>query len=282
MGPNGAGKSTLLRAATALVPLAGGRVVIEGRDRWRSSAASRRSRSGGRGAAAARGPAAMRVEELVLLGRNPHLGLLGRETERDFEIARDAMRRAGCEEFAERTLGTLSGGQRRRAFIARALAQEAATPAAGRAHTRTSTCRRRPRSFGCCAPLARDGVAVLVVLHDLTLAAAYCDRLALLDAGRVVASGAPREVLTAANVARVYGEPRRRDPRTPAAAHRSWCPQFMPERATMPDDEQRPRRARGRAAPPRSSARASRTTPSRSSRRRSGRGSFRRSTRWSC
>src|SRR5690606_11056817 len=69
-------------------------------------------------------PASMSVEELVLLGRNPHLGLLARESAHDYAVVADAMRRAGCEELAARPLYTLSGGQRLRAFLARALAQE--------------------------------------------------------------------------------------------------------------------------------------------------------------
>lgn len=223
VGPNGAGKSTLLRAATALVPLEAGRVRIEGHD-----LASIPRRALARRLAVVQqlpeAPSAMRVAELVLLGRSPHLGLLGRESSRDYAIAQAAMERAGCLDLAERTLGTLSGGQRRRVFIARALAQEAAILLLDE-----PTANLDPQAQAEVCALLRDlastrssdgahadgpatvgsipgGRAVLVVLHELTLAAAYCDRLALLDAGRVVAVGAPLEVLTAANVARVYGE----------------------------------------------------------------------------
>jgi len=204
VGPNGAGKSTLLRAATRLVPLETGRVLVEGHD---LASVSRRALAQRLAVVQQipEAPAAMRVGDLVLLGRSPHLRLLGRETERDFEIARESMERAGCLELADRTLGTLSGGQRRRAFVARALAQEA-----GILLLDEPTANLDPQAQAeICSllrSLAEGGIAVLVVLHELTLAAAYCDRLALMDGGRVVALGTPREVLTAANVARVYGE----------------------------------------------------------------------------
>ena len=204
VGPNGAGKSTLLRAATALVPLEAGRVLVEGRD-----LASIPRRTLAQRLAVVQqlpeAPTAMRVSELVLLGRSPHLRLLGRETARDFEIAREAMASAGCLDLANRTLGTLSGGQRRRAFVARALAQEAAILLLDEP-TATLDPQAQAEICSLLRALAAAGIAVLVVLHELTLAAAYCDRLALMDAGRIVAVGAPREVLTQSNIARVYGE----------------------------------------------------------------------------
>ncbi len=204
VGPNGAGKSTLLRAATALVPLEAGRVRVEDRD---LASISRRTLAQRLAVVQQlpEAPAAMLVAELVLLGRSPHLGLLGRETERDFEIAREAMERAGCLDLADRPLGTLSGGQRRRVFIARALAQQAAILLLDEP-TANLDPQAQAEVCSLLRSLALQGITVLVVLHELTLAAAYCDRLALMDAGRVVALGTPREVLTAANVARVYGE----------------------------------------------------------------------------
>ncbi|MSP21492.1 MAG: ABC transporter ATP-binding protein [Dehalococcoidia bacterium] len=203
VGPNGAGKSTLLRAATGVVRLASGDVTIEG-----AALASRARRDLARRVAVVQqlpeAPHAMTVEELVLLGRTPHLGLLARESPRDLEIATASMSRAGCEAFASRPLGTLSGGQRRRAFIARALAQE---PALLLLDEPTSNLDPQAQGeiFLLLRALAAEGVAVLVVVHDLTIAAAYCDRVALLHQGRVAALGPPREVLTEEQVQRVYG-----------------------------------------------------------------------------
>ena len=202
IGPNGAGKSTLLRALTGVLPRAGGSVEIVG-----VAAASDR-RALARTVAVVQkmpeAPTTMSVAELALLGRSPHLGLLARESARDHAIAAEAMRRAGCDALATRALGTLSGGQRRRAFIARALAQEAPLLLLDEP-TANLDVQAQCEIFELVRGLAADGVGVLVVVHDLTLAATYCDRLLLLDAGRVVAEGAPREVVTGEHVQRVYG-----------------------------------------------------------------------------
>ena len=204
VGPNGAGKSTLLRAVTDVVSFEGGGIEIGGR----SLASTPRSELARRVAVVQQlpeAPAAMRVADLVLLGRHPHLGLLGRESARDHAIAFDAMHRAGCEQFAGRALGTLSGGERRRVFIARALAQQPSLLLLDEP-TANLDPQAQGEIFALLRQLVADGAGVLVVVHDLTLAAAYCERVVLLDGGRVVASGAPREVLTAERVRRVYGD----------------------------------------------------------------------------
>ena len=215
VGPNGAGKSTLIRAATGLVPIEAGAIDHRGVP---LAALSRRELA--RRVAVVQqlpeAPPAMRVTELVLLGRHPHLGLLGRESRRDHTIAYDAMCDAGCAELADRPLRTLSGGQLRRAFIARALAQQPSLllldePTANLDVQAQAELFEVLRALVSERSRQHDGqhseqhVGVLVVVHDLTLAAAYCDRVVLLSDGHVVASGAPARVLTADAVARVYG-----------------------------------------------------------------------------
>jgi iron complex transport system ATP-binding protein len=202
IGPNGAGKSTLLRAVTGLIPASG---TIELRGKAVSGLSRREvARTLAVVQQLPEAPIAMRVDELALLGRNPHLGLLGRESERDYAIARAAMQRAGCEHLAERTLGTLSGGERRRAFIARALAQEPRLLLLDEP-TANLDVQAQCEIFELLRALAADGVGVLVVVHDLTIAAAYCDRVALLSQGRLVASGVPGAVLTERTLRDVYG-----------------------------------------------------------------------------
>jgi iron complex transport system ATP-binding protein len=202
VGPNGAGKSTLLRAISGVQPFDGS-VAIAGRP-----AAEFDRREFARTVAVVQqlpeAPPSMRVGDLVLLGRHPYLGWFGHESASDHEIARLAMTRAGCLEFADRELGSLSGGERRRAFIARGLAQE---PTLMLLDEPTANLDAGAQSEICelLRELAGDSVGVLVVLHDLTLAAAYCDRVVLLAAGRVLDSGAPSEVITADHVAHMYG-----------------------------------------------------------------------------
>ncbi|MQA00295.1 MAG: ATP-binding cassette domain-containing protein [Dehalococcoidia bacterium] len=203
-GPNGAGKSTLLRAVTRVLRAERGTFLLRG------TPIDARSRLDfAREVAVVQqlpeAPPTMRVEELVLLGRHPHLRLLGRESGRDRAIALDAMRRAGCDAFAERALGTLSGGERRRAFIARALAQEPRLLLLDEP-TANLDAGAQGEVFELLRALAADGVGVLVVVHDLTLAASYCDRLVLMQRGRTVAEGPPAEVVTAETVRRVYGD----------------------------------------------------------------------------
>ena len=227
VGPNGAGKTTLLRAATALAPLTSGRVRVAGRPLGETS-----RRELAREVAVVQqlpeAPATMLVEELVLLGRNPHLALLGRESPRDYAAAGQAMRRAGCERLAGRALGTLSGGERRRAFIARALAQEGALLLLDEP-TANLDPEAQSETFEVLRQLAASGTGVLAVVHDLTLAAAYCERIALLDGGRIVADGAPGLVLTAQTVARVYGS------RVAVIAHpRSGAPIVVPAALEAP------------------------------------------------
>ena len=236
IGPNGAGKTTLLRAITGLVPHARGSVHLDG-----AALGAQRSRERARTIAVVEqlpeAPPTMRVRELVMLGRFPHLGLLGRESARDVAIAHEAMLRAGCATLADRLLGTLSGGERRRAFIARALAQEPRLLLLDEP-TSALDASAQGEIFEVIRAQADGGAGVLVVVHDLTLAAAWCDRLVLLHEGTVVASGEPRTVVTSEHLARVYG------PYVSVLAHPlTGAPLVVPagaeRRATAPDDERR-------------------------------------------
>ncbi len=194
-GPNGAGKTTLLRVASRVIPLAAGRVELGGRD-----AASLSQRELARRLAVVPQDAVVafpfRVIEVVLMGRSPHLGWLGFESEADVALARDSLRRVGIEGLADRSVFELSGGERQLVLLARALVQE---PRVLLLDEPTAHLDLRHRIE--VLRLVRDFVAsgergALVVSHDLSLAAAGCDRIALLAGGRVLANGTPPSVLT--------------------------------------------------------------------------------------
>ncbi len=203
IGPNGAGKSTLVRAITGFVPAQSGVIELHGQPLSLLSA-----RHIAQQLAVVQqlpvAPESMRVRELVTLGRHPHIGLLGRESHHDATIVNNAMQRTGCAPLASRYLNTLSGGERRRAFIARALAQEPTTLLLDEP-TANLDIDAQSEIFALLDQLAASGVTVCVVVHDLTLAAAYCDRLLLFHEGRLVIDGLPHEVLKQELVRSVYG-----------------------------------------------------------------------------
>lgn len=201
IGPNGAGKSTLMRAAIGLIPAEGARLL--GGDRLEALDALSRARR------AAYLPQdreigwPIAVETLVGLGRAALRGP-ARESEADRAAVAAAMERMDVARFRDRAADALSGGERARALIARALAQEAPLlladePTAGLDPAHQIALMERFRE------MARAGDGVLISSHDLGLAARWADRVALLDKGRIVADGPPRAVLTAERLRAVYG-----------------------------------------------------------------------------
>ena len=202
IGPNGAGKSTLLRAVLGLTP-SQGNIELGGRAAA-SMSASQRAKLVSYLPQEREIAWPVTVERLVGLGRAPHLPPFARPGAADEAAIREAMRRMDVETFADRRATELSGGEKARVLIARALAQEAPLmladePTAGLdpAHQITLM-----RVF---AGLAGEGRSVIACLHDLGLAARWCSRLVLLADGAVVADGPPQDVLTAARLRDVYG-----------------------------------------------------------------------------
>jgi iron complex transport system ATP-binding protein len=202
IGPNGAGKTSALRALAGLVSYEGA-VTVGGED----------ARALGRRALARlvafvpqkpETPPELTVSEYVLLGRTPHISYFGGEGRRDRDAAARALRRLDLEDFAQRPLGSLSGGELQRTVLARALAQEAPVLLLDEPTTSLDLGRQQ-LVLELVDALREDGLAVLTTLHDLTLAGQYADRLLLLDRGEVVADGAAAEVLSAPNVAAHYG-----------------------------------------------------------------------------
>lgn len=203
IGPNGAGKSTLVRAILGLLPLREGTVHIDG-EALTSLAPRDIAR---RIAYLPQGQTLhwpLTVERLVALGRLPHLGPMSNISAQDQAIVQEAMERADVTHLAGRVATELSGGERARAMLARALAVGAGALVADEPLASLDP-GHQIDVMELLLGEARNGKLVVAVLHDLTMAARYCDRLLLVDKGELVAEGAPREVLTAERLRAVYG-----------------------------------------------------------------------------
>jgi cobalamin transport system ATP-binding protein len=202
IGPNGAGKTTAIRALCGLVPYSGSIHVdgVEARDRGRRELA----RLCAFLPQIPETPPELTVAEYVLLGRTPHLGYFGVEGDHDRAVAQRVLDQLDLLGFAERSLGSLSGGELHRVVLARALAQEA--PILLLDEPTTALDLGRQQQVLELVDSLRDGdLTVVATMHDLTLAGQYGDRLVLLDRGTVVAEGGPAEVLSAPNLASYYG-----------------------------------------------------------------------------
>jgi len=207
-GPNGAGKSTLLRAAASLVKVHSGSISLDGKP-LQAIRPGERARQLAYVAQQPATPDAFLVREIVALGRIPHAPFLGTESAADRAAVARAMGRAGVTEFAARPLSQLSGGERQRVSIARALAQEPQVLLLDEP-TSNLDLRYQASVLALVRQLAREeGLSAVVVLHDLSLAALFCDRLLLLSEGRVVRQGAPGEVLAEELLTGTYGTPLR-------------------------------------------------------------------------
>jgi len=204
VGPNGSGKSTLIKGMTRVIDLFSGRILIAGRD----IRAIKRDELARLVATVPQSPAlpgAFTAFEVVLMGRTPHLGLLRYEGARDLAIAWQAMKATHTQFFAERRVSELSGGEKQRLIIARALAQQ---PKAMLLDEPTANLdiNHQVEILNLIKSLCREqSLTVIIALHDLNLAAQYCDWLVMLNGGRVYAEGTPADILTAPNIKKVYG-----------------------------------------------------------------------------
>ena len=203
VGPNGAGKSTLVRAVSGLQKPSGGEVLWQGR-----SLSDLRGRQLSRLRAFVPQrmpvPAGITVREAVTIGRSSHLKMLGRLTGDDRTAIDASLERAGVARFAERSLVTLSGGELQRVQIAIGLAQEAPVLIADEPTSQLDL-GATIGVAGLLRSLTADGITVLLVVHDLSLALAVADTVVVVSEGRTVAAGTPTEVLTSERLASVWG-----------------------------------------------------------------------------
>lgn len=198
LGPNGSGKSTLVRTASGVLRDYAGRVAVDGRD-VKEIAPRELAR---RVAVVPQEPRfgfPFTALEVVLMGRHPHLEGWAFESSRDVATAREALEVAGAAAFADRPVQQLSSGERQRVVFARALAQHPDVLLLDEPASFLDV-RHQVELYDRVRDLAEAGTAVLTILHDLNLAAEYCDRLVLLREGEVLAAGPVDAVFTYANL----------------------------------------------------------------------------------
>lgn len=200
LGPNGAGKSSLLRTVYRMTRPSAGRVLVNGQDVWRKSTnwVARHV-----GAVLQDMPAdfPLTVRDVVTMGRSAHKAILEPDTPHDAALIDAAIALQRLDTMQHRPFRTLSGGERQRVLLARALVQQ---PQILVLDEPTNHLDIRYQ-LSLLRFVRETGVTVIAALHDLNMAAMFCDRLCLMDRGGVVAQGTPEEVLTADRISDVYG-----------------------------------------------------------------------------
>lgn len=203
LGPNGSGKSTLLKTLARTLKPSAGRVYLDGKDIHHSNTRDVAKRLG----ILPQGPIApegLTVKQLVGMGRFPHQTLWRQDNKQDAEAIREAMAYTNVTEFANRNVDALSGGQRQRCWIAMVLAQKTDLILLDEPTTFLDL-KVQVDLLELLSRLAHEhGRTLLLVLHDLNLAAAYADHLVMMCDGRITTSGPPSEIFTAANLKRVF------------------------------------------------------------------------------
>jgi iron complex transport system ATP-binding protein len=204
VGGNGCGKSTLLRALARLLRPSAGEVMLDG-DPLRSMHTKQVARIVGLLPQSPVAPEGIVVADLVGRGRHPHQKALARWSARDYEVVADALEATGITDLADRAVDELSGGQRQRVWIAMALAQETDILLLDEPTTFLDVA-HQVEVLDLITDLSlQRGTTIVMVLHDLNLAARYADELIAMKDGRVHAAGAPEQILTSELVEQVFG-----------------------------------------------------------------------------
>ena len=203
VGPNGSGKTTLIRAIAGVLHPDAGSVTVAGRPVTGVS-----SRTVSRSVAVVPQDTSLTFEfsvrEIVAMGRTPYVSRLGRAERSDRAAVDRALERTAVSDLADRSINEVSGGERQRVLLARALAQDTPVLLLDEP-TASLDINHQIRTLELVRELADDGKTVVAAIHDLNLAAHYCDELVLLGGGRLVASGEPADVLTEDHLESVFG-----------------------------------------------------------------------------
>lgn len=199
LGPNGSGKSTLLKAVYRVLKPSGGVVLMNGKDIARIPEKER-----------ARDMAVVSqfnqvsfeftVQDIVMMGRTPHKKRLERETAEDYRIVSEALKQVGMEEYSKRKFSTLSGGEKQRIILARALAQEPKILILDEPTNHLDI----KYQLQVLSIVKKLNICVLAALHDLSLAAMFCDELYMLKGGNIMEKGKPEEVITSEMIQEIY------------------------------------------------------------------------------
>ena len=203
IGPNGSGKSTILKAMCGLLHPYSGQAMLDDADLCHISR-ERLACQVGMVPQTPNLPDTFTVLEMVLMGRYPHLGLLRYESKHDIDIVCRALERTGVSALSDRRMSEVSGGERQRVVIARALAQEPRFLLLDEP-TAHLDIQHQLEVMELVRSLADAGLGVAMALHDFSLAGRYCHRLVLLKDGRIFKEGTPQDVLTAENIEAVFG-----------------------------------------------------------------------------
>lgn len=204
IGPNGSGKSTIIKALSHLIQPKSGKILVAGRD---IKLIPRRELACLVGVVPQLPllPSSFTAFEIVLMGRNPHLGLFDTETKHDWDMARQAMAKTSTAKLANRYVNELSGGEIQSLLIARVLVQETEAILLDEP-TANLDIGRQAEVLDLIKNLCRENnLTVLAAIHDLNLATQYCDRLILIHERHIFSQGKPADVITDKNIKQVYG-----------------------------------------------------------------------------
>ena len=200
IGPNGSGKSTFLKCLYRVLQPSGGKIFFDGTE---LSSLSHRDTALKMAVVAQHSTVNFdfSVLEMVLMGRSPYKGLLDRDQLDDYEIARHALAQVGLSDFESRNFNTLSGGEQQRVILARALAQRTECLVLDEPTNHLDI----KYQLELMTIVKRLDATVVSAIHDLNLAAIYCDRIIALKDGHIVCSGTPQDVLSSDTIRHIYG-----------------------------------------------------------------------------